>query len=635
MSEIHSILKKYWGYDTFRPLQEDIIQAALDGNDVLALLPTGGGKSICFQVPALVKEGICIVVTPLIALMQDQVDQLKKRGIKAIAINSSLSKREIDLNLDNCIYGDVKFLYVSPERLSTDLFIERAQKMNINLLAIDEAHCISQWGYDFRPSYLQIAEFRKLLPEVSILALTATATPEVRADIAEKLEFKNKGNVFEKSFARANLSYSVRVVDDKERKLISALKSVKGSAIVYVNTRKAAKETATLLYKNGISADFYHAGLRHDERALKQKNWVQNKARVMVATNAFGMGIDKPDVRFVIHMNLPMDLESYYQEAGRAGRDEKKAFALIILNKADVLEIKERVRLQHPDVDLLKRVYQSLANYYKLAVGSGGDINYNFDLHQFSESYKLNHLEVYNALKKLEDEELLQFNEGFYAPSRLSFVVDNKALYEFQIANAKYDPLIKAILRIYGGELFSNYLKISELQIAKFLQTDEPTISSSLLKLNELGIVSYEKQKDSPQVVFVCQRYSVENLPINKSRLKQRSELAHSKMDAMINYALDDKRCRTAQLLDYFGEKNYDECGVCDICISKKKKDHDEEMHHYHHQIVSVMEDKSWAIDELVEQLNPKDKEEFLETVRQMVDTGELEYDEHWLLRKV
>ncbi|MEQ8928126.1 MAG: ATP-dependent DNA helicase RecQ [Fulvivirga sp.] len=634
MPEIHAILKKYWGYDTFRPLQEDIIHAVLEGEDVLALLPTGGGKSICFQVPALAKEGICIVITPLIALMQDQVEQLKKRGIKAVAINSGMNKREIDLNLDNCIYGDVKFLYVSPERLTTDLFKERALKMNISLIAVDEAHCISQWGYDFRPSYLDIVEFRRLIPDIPVIALTATATHEVREDIRNKLEFRNQGKLFEKSFARKNLSYSVRSVDDKEKKLISALKSVNGSAIVYVNTRKATKEIATLLYRNGMSAEFYHAGLRHEERSLKQQKWVQNKVRVMVATNAFGMGIDKPDVRFVIHMNLPMDLESYYQEAGRAGRDEKKAFALIILNKADILELKERVRLQHPSTEMLKRVYQSLANYYKLAVGSGGDINYDFDLHQFSENYKLNHLEVYNALKKLEDEELLQFNEGFYSPSRLSFVVDNKALYEFQIANAKYDPLIKAILRIYGGELFSNYLKISELQIAKFLQTDEPIIVSSLLKLDELGIISYEKQKDSPQVVFIEQRHAAENLPLNHSRLKQRSELAHAKMNAIIDYALDDKRCRTAQLLDYFGEHTYDECGVCDVCIAKKKKEHIHEQHQYHHQILAATESKSWVIDELLEQLNPKDKEEFLETIRQMVDTGELEYDEHWLLRK-
>ena len=633
MDNLHIILKRNWGYEEFRPVQVDIVKSVMEGNDVLALLPTGGGKSICFQVPALAKEGICIVVTPLIALMQDQVEQLNKRGIKAVALNSAMSKREIDVNLDNCIFGNVKFLYVSPERLKTDIFQERVKKMNVSLLAIDEAHCISQWGYDFRPSYLEIAKVREILPNVPMIALTATATEDVQDDIVDKLQLKDCKQ-FKKSFARDNLSYSVRKVDDKEKKLISVLKSVKGSGIVYVTTRKATKEIATLLYKNGISADFYHAGLAHDERSLKQQNWIKGKTRIIVATNAFGMGIDKPDVRLVIHMNIPIDLESYYQEAGRAGRDERKAFALIIYNQADILDLKERVRVMHPDIELIKRVYQALANNYKLAVGSGGDVKYDFDIHQFSEKYNLNHLEAYHSIKKLEEEEIVQLSESFYAPSQLSFAVDNKALYEFEIANGAYEPLIKALLRMYGGELFSSFLKISEAQIARFLHTDENKIKTLLIRLQELGILSYEPKKDSPQLIFVGHRYAADSLPINKKRLQKREESSRNKLDAIVSYVINDERCRTAQLLDYFGETTFDQCGVCDVCISKKKEEHVHDIDHYREQINTVIHTKSWAIDDLVDHLNPQDREEFMESIRQMIDSGELEYDEHWMLKK-
>lgn len=632
MDNIHALLKKYWGYDSFRPVQEDIINSVLEGNDVLALLPTGGGKSVCFQVPALAREGLCIVVTPLIALMQDQVEQLAKRGIKAVALNSAMSKREIDINLDNCIYGNIKFLYVSPERLKTDIFQQRLQKMNIGLLAVDEAHCISQWGYDFRPSYLEIANIREIIPKIPVIALTATATPEVQEDIIDKLRLKDH-STFKKSFARDNLSYSVRHVDDKEKKLISVLKSVRGSGIIYATTRKATKELATLLFRNGISSDYYHAGLSHDQRNTKQQNWIKGKTRIIVATNAFGMGIDKPDVRLVVHMNIPMDLESYYQEAGRAGRDERKAYALIICNQSDIKDLEERVKIKHPGIELIKRVYQALANYYKLAVGSGGDIKYDFDIHEFSESYNLNHLEVYHAIKKLEEEEIVQLSEGFYAPSQLSIIVDNKALYEFQIANATYDPLIKSLLRIYGGELFSNFLKISESQIARFLESEESTVRTLLIKLTGLGIIQYEPKKDSPQLIFVGQRYAMENLPIDQNRMAKREASSLNKMTAMIEYVQNSQRCRTAQLLDYFGEINYDECGVCDVCITKKKSEYVEQ-DHYRDQINAVVQSKSWAIDDLVDQLNPKDKEEFMETIRQMVDSGELDYDEHWMLKK-
>ncbi|MEQ9168255.1 MAG: ATP-dependent DNA helicase RecQ [Fulvivirga sp.] len=633
MAKPVEILSQYWGHAAFRPGQEDIVNSVLEGDDVLALLPTGGGKSICFQVPAMMREGICIVVTPLIALMQDQVDQLNKRGIKAIAINASMSPKEIDIKLDNCVYGAVKFLYVSPERLKTDLFRARLANMKVGLLAIDEAHCISQWGYDFRPSYLEIAEIREVIPDVNVIALTATATEKVKIDIQEKLLFK-KQHVFQKSFARDNLSYSVRRVEDKERKLLEVLKNVMGSAIVYVNTRKATKELATLLYKNGISADYYHAGLSYEDRKDKQQKWQNNRIRVVVATNAFGMGIDKPDVRIVIHMSLTQDLESYYQEAGRAGRDQKKAYALILYNDADVKELVEKLKLQYPELTLIKRTYQCLANYYKLAVGSGTDQSFDFDIHEFSESYQLNHLQVYYVLKKLEEAELILFNESFHQPSQLNFNVDNKALYEFQIAQGRFDPLIKTILRVYGGELFSNFLKISENQLARQLETTEQKIVEALNALVGFGIINCNQKKDKPQLTFVQQRFAVESLPLNVKRLKEREENARSKIEGVTKYLVNDHQCRTAQLLAYFGETSYDHCGICDVCIQQKKSGHVEHLEQYRLQIDHIVREEPIPVEVLVDTINPPNKEELLELVREMVDANELTYDDQWRLVK-
>ncbi len=627
------ILKEYWGYDKFRPLQENIIHAALNGEDVLALLPTGGGKSICFQVPAMLKEGICLVVTPLIALMKDQVLNLNSRGIKAEAVFSGMRQREIDVVLDNCIYGDVKFLYLSPERLETDLFRERVLKMNVNLLAVDEAHCISQWGYDFRPSYLNIAHARELLPQVNILALTASATPKVVEDIQEKLHFR-VNNVFKKSFARSNLSYSVRYVEDKERKLFEVLNNVQGSAIVYVNTRKEAKDVAVMLYKKGISTDFYHAGLTHAQRDSKQERWRKNQTRVMVATNAFGMGIDKPDVRLVVHLGLNQDLESYYQEAGRAGRDEKKAYALILYDELNVEELKRRIQLQHPDLNYLKQVYQALANYFKLAIGSGLGQSYDFDIKDFSENYQLHHLEVFYALKKLENEGLITFNESFFNPSHIHIPIDNTELYKFQVANSVFDPLIKALLRLYGGEMFNHFMSISEQQLAKFMEGDEQTVRRYLAKLNDLGIVVYEPQKDQPQIVFTVERQNPENLPVDTKHLKQREEIAIGKMAAVINYAKHVSKCRTVLLLDYFGETKATNCDVCDYCVKKKKENQTDHIDKYHHQIEHLLADKKLLVEELVSQINPRDQDVFLEVIRNMVDRGELKYDDQWRLAK-
>ncbi len=633
MKQTLAILKEYWGYETFRPLQEDIIDVTLNGQDVLALMPTGGGKSLCFQVPGLIREGVCLVITPLIALMQDQVEQLRSRGIKAEAIFSGMKKKEIDIKLDNCIYGDVKFLYISPERLETEIFRERVAKMNVSLLAVDEAHCISQWGYDFRPAYLKIAEVRHTIPAVNIIALTATATPEVVADIQEKLQFRQK-SVFQKSFARANLSYSVRNVENKEAKLLEVLRNVPGPAIVYLNTRKACKDVARFLLKNGVFAEFYHAGLPHHERSQKQEKWVKNQVRVMVATNAFGMGIDKADVRVVVHMSLTQDLESYYQEAGRAGRDEAKAYAVILFNEADADELKHRVELQYPSLDYLKKVYQSLANYYKLAIGSGMGQSFDFDIREFSENYGLHHLEVFYALRKMEDEELITFNESYYHPSHLHIAVDNTELYKFQVANSMFDPLIKGVLRLYGGEMFSHFMSISEYQLARFMGVEEKEVISGLTRLDELGIVVYNKQKDKPQVIFTLPRQDPAYLTVNKVILEQRARLAKQKMASVIHYAKHQERCRTELLLEYFGEKYQERCGICDICLAQKKKSEGIHINRYHHLIDHVLTEGPLQVEDIMEKVNPTDREMFLQVIREMLDRNELKYDNLWRLHR-
>ena len=633
MGKVNDILKDHWGYDSFRPLQEDIIHSVLDHQDVLALLPTGGGKSICFQVPALAMEGICLVITPLIALMKDQVEQLRQRGIKAEAIFSGIRQKEIDIILDNCIYGNVKFLYISPERLETELFRERVIKMNVCLLAVDEAHCISQWGYDFRPAYLNIASIRQVLPDVSVIALTASATPDVVVDIQEKLLFKQE-NTYQKSFARGNLSYAVRQVEAKEKKLLEVLRSVPGTAIVYVGTRKATKEIARFLLNNGISADFYHGGLAHDERSGKQEAWLKGKVRVIVSTNAFGMGIDKPDVRLVVHMDLTQDLESYYQEAGRAGRDEKKAYAVILCNESDMEALKAQVSLRHPPIDTLKKVYQAMANYYKLAIGSGQGQSFDFDIREFSEHYGFGHLEVFHALKKLEDEGLITFNESYYHPSHLHMLMDNTDLYKFQVANAHFDLAIKAMLRLYGGEMFNHFVNISERQLAKFMETTEKETVTTLTRLDQLKVIVYDKRKDKPQVIFTLPRQDVNYLSLNKAILESRKKVAEQKVASVINYAKHQNRCRTRLLLDYFGEIQAEACGVCDICIAQKKQHATKKTEDYHHQIEHLLGEGPLLVEELMEKINPTDRDAFLDVIRSMVDRNELCYDGAWKLSR-
>lgn len=628
-----SILHKYWRHDAFRPMQEEIIDAVLQGRDTLALLPTGGGKSICFQVPGMVREGLCVVISPLIALMKDQVEQLRSRGIPAVAIHSGMRKTEIDILLNNAIYGDTKFLYVSPERLQTELFMARFRQMNIGLIAVDEAHCISQWGYDFRPPYLKIASLREVYPDVPVIALTASATAQVQKDIVAKLAFKKDHAVFRRSFARDNLSFVVRKTENKDHKLLDVLQKVKGSAIIYVRSRKATQEVARWLISKRIKSSFYHAGLTFEDRTRRQDEWIRNETRVMVATNAFGMGIDKPDVRLVIHLDLPENIESYYQEAGRAGRDGMRAFAVILFQDADISNLQLKVEQAQPQFEYLKVLYQSIANYYQLAMGSAAGESFDFDIHDFCERFKLHPVEVFNGLRKLEEEGLLQFNESFYSPSTIHASVDHTKLYEFQVANARFDPLIKMMLRLYGGEMFSSFIRIDEALLAKAIKVAPKEVVDQLTHLNELNILLYTPKRDKPQVTYVLSRQDAENLPVDRHRLAARRDLVLSKMKAMTAYVETTFRCRMQLIQEYFDEHTEETCGICDVCIEKRKQDNSIAYDEIRKEIVTVIRNNMFTIDQLEKQIAPKDRELFVDVVREMVDEGILAYDDVWRLR--
>lgn len=627
----HSILKKYWNHDRFRPLQEDIIQAVLSGHDVLALLPTGGGKSVCFQVPALLREGICIVVTPLVALMKDQVEQLRSRGIEAVAVYSAMPRSQIDILLDNCVYGSVKFLYVSPERLHNEMFIARFKRMKVGLLAVDEAHCISQWGYEFRPQYLQIATIREVHPNVPVIALTATATRQVAGDIMEKLQFGSGSVRFQKSFARDNLSFVVRKTENKEKKLLEVLGKVNGSAIIYVRSRKGTQEMANWLVRNKIAAAHYHAGLSFEERTARQDAWITNKTRVMVATNAFGMGIDKPDVRVVIHMDLPENIEAYYQEAGRGGRDGKRAFAVVIFHEADVQNLELKAEQSQPTAAYLKRVYQALSNYYQLATGSGDGESFDFDLQHFSERFQFHGAEVFHALKRLESEGLIQFNESFYSPSMLHMLADRTRLYEFQIANARFDPIIKLLLRVYGGELLTDFSKISEDQIARGLKVSRTEVTTTLKHLHELQLIMYLPAKDKPQITFTLPRQDADRLPLDYQRLELRRRLILSKMKAMAGFVTTD-RCRMQQIQEYFDEDTDKTCGICDICVKNKKELNSHAFESLRDEVLRVLKDRTLTVEQIEKYIVPGDRELFVDVIRDMVDDGLLQYDSVWKL---
>lgn len=569
--DLQSILLKYWGYTAFRPLQEDIIRSVLEGHDTLALLPTGGGKSLCYQMPGLAKEGLCIVVTPLVALMKDQVQNLKNRGIKAVGVYYGLSKMEIDIAIDNCIYGDVKFLYLSPERLTTDLLRARIPKMKVNLLAVDEAHCISQWGYDFRPPYIRIAEVRELMPGTPVLALTATATSKVVEDIQQRLEFSSP-KVYQKSFERKNLAYVVLDEEDKLNRLLKICNKVNGPGIVYVRNRKKTREMANFLRKNRVSADFYHAGLTTLERDIKQSAWMKEKARVMVSTNAFGMGIDKPNVRFVVHMDLPDSPEAYFQEAGRAGRDGQKSFAVLLHNKSDVIELEHNHERSYPSIAFIKKVYNSLGNYFQLAIGAGREQTMPFNLGEFAENYTFDPVLAFNALKFLEREGFIALSDALSNPSRIFISINKEELYRFQVASPAYDPFVKVLLRSYTG-MFSEFVKISETDIAKRAGITKDEAIKRLQWLKQVNILQYEQQNELPTITFLEERMQEHQLRISPKVYHERKEFSRERVEAMKDYVQTQNKCRSKMLLAYFGEEVEHRCGQCDVCLERNKAD--------------------------------------------------------------
>ncbi|MEY1640546.1 RecQ family ATP-dependent DNA helicase [Tenuifilum osseticum] len=636
MGKFEDILKQYWGYTSFRSIQLDIIESAYNGNDTLALMPTGGGKSITFQVPALAMEGICLVISPLIALMKDQVENLKKRGISAVAIYSGMTQHEIDITLDNCIYGEVKFLYVSPERLSTAIFRERIRKMRVCMVAIDEAHCISQWGYDFRPSYLKIAELRSILTEAPFLAVTATATPEVVDDIQEKLHFRN-GKVFRMSFARDNLVYLVRNVEDKEKYLFKIVDNIPGSGIVYVRNRNKTKEIALMLQRAGHAADFYHAGLTMEMRNAKQNDWQTGKTRIIVATNAFGMGIDKPDVRFVVHIDLPDSPEAYFQEAGRAGRDQKLSYAVLLYNESDSLRIEQRLEANFPPPDEIKRIYQALGSYLNIAYGAGKGEVYDFNLIDFCSTYKLNMVVAYNSLKILEQEGYIELTDELDNPSRIMFLVNKQELYRYQVAHAEMDKFIKVLLRLLPG-VFSQYVRIDEQFLSKTTGLPADKVFENLKTLSRQKILNYIPKKRTPLVIFIEERLDDKNLRIEPERYQTLRERYRARMNAMLQYAQSQAKCRSQFLSEYFGQTDSYRCGKCDVCTARNELDMSKyEFDNILEKIKATLTKTPLPLENLIDSTG-SNPDRVARVIRFLQDTGKITVNSQglleWVIRK-
>lgn len=615
MNRFTEILKEHWNYDTFRPLQLDIIESIYNNQDTLGLLPTGGGKSITFQVPAMAKEGICLVITPLIALMLDQVNSLKQKKIPAEAIYSGMSQREIELAFNRASANQIKFLYLSPERLKTELFKHQIRGINVNLIAVDEAHCISQWGYDFRPAYLEIAEVRKLIPDAPILALTASATPKVVEDIQKQLEFKNP-QVFSKSFFRENLVYISRKIEDKYHYLLQILNKIEGSGIVYVRNRKQTYEIAKFLYNNGIFADYYHAGLPQEERKRKQELWQTDKLRIIVSTNAFGMGIDKPNVRAVIHMDLPDSIESYYQEAGRGGRDGEIAYGGVIYNDEDIIKLRESNELSFPPIDEIKRVYAALGNFFQLPVGAGLEEEFEFDMSKFASTYQLPFITSYNALKLIEKEGWIQISESIDAPSRIHFLVDNNDLYRFYISNPDFETFIRLVLRNYQG-LFSSYVNINEFHIAKKASISVGTVKKYLLILQTNNILVYLPRRNSSYIRFLHERMDEKYIHISKDIYSKRKAEMKQKIESMIHLVTTKDECRSAIILKYFGEKKTPNCGICDICVENKKDT--ERIKELQELIKGILKDNSYSSEKLT-QILKTNKKLLLKAIEPLMD---------------
>ena len=630
MNKYQEILKQYWGYDSFRDLQEEIITSIGEGKDTLGLMPTGGGKSITFQVPALAQEGICIVITPLIALMKDQVQNLRKREIKALAIYSGMTRQEILTALENCIFGNYKFLYISPERLDTEIFRTKLRSMKVSMITVDESHCISQWGYDFRPAYLKIAEIRELLPEVPVLALTATATPEVVTDIQARLKFR-EGNVFRMSFERKNLAYIVRKTDNKTKEILYILQRISGSAIIYVRNRRRTKEITELLMNEGITADFYHAGLDNAVKDLRQKRWQSGEVRVMVATNAFGMGIDKPDVRIVLHLDLPDSPEAYFQEAGRAGRDGEKAYAVILYSKSDKTTLHKRVVDTFPDKEYILNVYEHLQYYYQMAMGDGFQCIREFNLEEFCRKFKYFPVPVDSALKILTQAGYLEYTDEQDNSSRILFTIRRDELYKLREMGKEAEALIQSILRSYTG-VFTDYAYISEESLAVRTGLTRQQIYNILVTLTKRRIVDYIPRKKTPYIIYTRERLELRFLHIPASVYEERKARYEARIKAMEEYVTTENVCRSRMLLRYFGEKNEHNCGQCDVCLNKRATNDlsEESYEEVKRQILELLSHNPLTPAETADQIKAK-KEDIGQVIRYLLDEGELKMQDGML----
>ncbi|MBD0831660.1 RecQ family ATP-dependent DNA helicase [Aestuariibaculum sediminum] len=603
-----NILERYWKYTSFRPLQEDIINAVLEGEDTFALLPTGGGKSLCFQIPALARKGICIVVSPLIALMKDQVKQLNNKGIKAMAITSGISYNQLDALLDNCIYGNYKFLYLSPERLQQELVQERIRQMPVNLIAVDEAHCISQWGSDFRPAYKNITILRQLQPTVNVIALTASAKPEIINDIVKELDFINP-QIFKQSFFRPNLGYMVFHEEDKYYRLQTILNKYKEPSIVYVRNRKMTLEVSSFLESKQISATFYHGGLPTDDKDKHMNLWLNDQKQVMVATNAFGMGIDKPNVKTVVHLNLPESIESYFQEAGRAGRNGKKAFAVILKNNNDEARVKNQFLKILPHVDFVKQVYRKLCSYFQISYGEGEYKTFDFDFNSFCKTYNFNTILAYNTLLLLDRNSIIVLSKQFKNKVSAQFIISSPALFKYLETRTKYNIIVKSILRMYGG-IFDNDTKINISKIAEKASVSEKQITEVLLQLEQDEIITLNLAKTDAQVTFIEPREDDKTINRIATIIKQQNQLKNDQVHAILDYINNDKTCKSIQLLNYFGEKNLEPCGICSVCISNKKQsEKSKNKSDLKQLVITQLQDKAKSSRELKSALNCQETE--------------------------
>lgn len=620
------ILKQYWGYDSFRPVQEDIVNSVLAGKDTLALLPTGGGKSVCFQVPAMCMPGLCLVVTPLIALMADQVDHLLKRGINAVCMHSGMHPHEITMAFEKCADGRSKFLYLSPERLESRKFRELLRQLNVSLIAVDEAHCISQWGYDFRPPYLRIADIRDMFPKVPVIALTATAVAKVVDDIQDKLAFARR-NVFSRSFVRSNLAYITFREEDKHKKLLRICHGVSGTGIVYVRNRKMTKEVSEFLNQHGITATFYHAGLDPKIRQQRQEQWMQNHIRIMVATNAFGMGIDKPDVRLVVHMDIPETIEYYFQEAGRAGRDGKKAFAVILFNEHDIVNSRLNLEQTWPPPAIVRSVYNALGNFLQLPVGAGRDVSFNFDLDLFCKTYVLKPVTTFSALKILEREGYIALNDVWDESSRIFFCCARENLYAYQVEHADADKLIKVIMRSYSG-VFTDFVQVNENEIARRSGIDSPQVAVLLTKLQKAGILDYLPRKTTPQLIFITERLETESIALSKTYYLDRKRDAALKLEEIIRYCTTGDVCRSRMLVSYFGDSNSHDCGICDVCIAKRRSAiGSDEAANIESLVLKILQRGPLSLESLVRLLPNFKEDDLLAVVRWLNENSKLTFD--------